>query len=115
MKTMLGKPGPFQIVNDIPQSGTIDKPGAPPRRRYACDSYDICLDLAVALNWDNFTCRGCCGEVNESLIWRACQARRKDQVADQLCNLAKPRASKNKTVIPITSHALFEKQSKSSS
>lgn len=81
---MIGKPGPFQII-ESDGSGDVDQPIAPPRRRYSCPNYDTCLDLAAALNWDNFTCRGCSGEIDGALLWRAKQAQKKDSVAGQLC------------------------------
>lgn len=61
----------------------------PPRRRYECAHYDTCLELAAALNWSSFTCRGCSGEVNESLRWRAGQMARKDSIAKRLCGFPK--------------------------
>lgn len=57
----------------------------PPRRRYDCAQYDECLKLAAALNWDSFTCRGCNGELNETLVWRARQSAKKDSVAKAIC------------------------------
>lgn len=83
---MIGKPGPFQIIENE-GSGVVDSPMAAPRRRYECPNYQCCLDIAAALNWDNFTCRGCNGEVNEPLAWRAHQARRKDVLVDSICSL----------------------------
>ena len=83
---MIGKPGPFQIIKND-EFGGADAPGKAPRRRYSCPNYDTCLDLAAALNWDNFTCRGCSGEVNQALYWRAYQAQKKDQVVNRLCDL----------------------------
>jgi hypothetical protein len=58
----------------------------PPRRRYECSHYDTCLDLAAALNWHSFTCRGCSGTVDQTLMWRARQSARKDSVAKALCD-----------------------------
>ncbi|RMD85022.1 MAG: hypothetical protein D6808_06005 [Candidatus Dadabacteria bacterium] len=82
----IGKPGPFQIIKgDMP--GRIDHPVTPPRRRYLCKNYSLCLDLAGVLNWDNFTCRGCCGEVDESLLWKARQVLRKDRSLKRLFSL----------------------------
>ena len=81
---MLGEPGPFQIINNE-GNGVVENPTMAPRRRYSCENYDTCLNLAAAMNWDNFTCRGCCGQVNEKLCWRAHQARKKDNIADRLC------------------------------
>jgi hypothetical protein len=81
---MIGKPGPFQIIED---QGTTDQPISPPRRRYFCPHYETCLNLAAALNWDSFTCRGCCGEIEQTLLWRARQAQKKDKIAHELCEL----------------------------
>lgn len=83
---MIGKPGPFQII-ESEGSGMVDTPISAPRRRYECVQYATCLDLAAALNWDNFTCRGCCGEIDQALLWRAHQAQKKDRVAGRLCEL----------------------------
>ncbi len=65
----------------------VEAPVEAPRRRYDCQNYCTCLDLAAALNWDNFTCRGCSGEIDEKLLWRARQALRKDEIARQVCDL----------------------------
>lgn len=59
----------------------------PPDRNYDCMHYETCLDLAVSLNWSSFTCKGCSGEVNSALLWRAHQNQRKDSVAKALCDL----------------------------
>ena len=83
---MIGKPGPFQVVENE-GCGAVPAPMDPPRRRYECVNYETCLNIACALNWDSFTCRGCSGDVDESVCWRARQALRKDQVADRLCEL----------------------------
>jgi hypothetical protein len=109
----LGKPGPFEVKlngavtgatgavsskNSPPrtsirllehsESEDLSVPTSePPRRRYTCPNYEMCLDLAAALNWASFTCRGCNGDVDESLYWRAHQIRRKDSVAKILCVL----------------------------
>jgi len=81
---MLGKPGPFQII-ESEGCGDVDAPIAAPRRRYECLHYTTCLNLAAALNWDSFTCRGCNSEIDEVLLWRARQAQKKDSVARSLC------------------------------
>ncbi len=82
----LGKPGPFQVIADeAPQDPKL--PIEPPRRRYECSNYEFCLDLAAALNWDNFTCRGCSGEIAQPLLWQANQCARKDQVIRKICSL----------------------------
>ena len=83
---MLGKPGPFQVIEEV-GCGAVDHPVDPPRRRFACSHYDLCLNLAAALNWDNFTCRGCCGDVDSTLLWRARQAIKKDRMARKLCDI----------------------------
>lgn len=83
---MIGNPGPFRIIRSE-ETGNVDAPSSPPRRRYYCKNYNSCLNLAAALNWDNFTCRGCCGDVDQNLLWRAYQAARKDDVAGSLCDL----------------------------
>ena len=83
---MIGRPGPFQIV-ESGGCGIVDAPVAPPRRRYDCPNYESCLNLAAALNWDNFTCRGCNGEIDETLCWRAHQAQKKDVIVRTLCDL----------------------------
>ena len=83
---MIGKPGPFQIIESN-GTGLVDSPMCAPRRRYECHNYATCLDLAAALNWDNFTCRGCSGEIEESLYWRAHQASKKDAVVNSLCEV----------------------------
>lgn len=80
---MIGKPGPFQVI----ESDSLDVPHEPPKRRYSCSCYDTCLELAAALNWDSFTCRGCSGVIQEALFWRARQAHKKDSVAKSLCAL----------------------------
>lgn len=79
---MIGKPGPFQII----ENESLDFPLEPPRRRYACPQYDTCLNLAAALNWDSFTCRGCSGDINQALFWRARQEVRKDGVVRTICS-----------------------------
>lgn len=79
---MIGKPGPFQII----ENESLDFPVEPPRRRYSCGNYESCLNLAAALNWDSFTCRGCSGSVNEALCWRAQQELKKDGIVRTLCS-----------------------------
>ena len=87
--SMIGKPGPFQIIEDD-GNGNVDCPTIPPRRRYSCTHYQTCLNLAAALNWDNFTCRGCSGEMSESLVWRARLQQKKDILAGKICDLPHP-------------------------
>lgn len=83
---MLGKPGPFQIIEND-GIGCVDLPISAPRRRHSCQNYQSCLDLACALNWDSFTCRGCSGSIDQSLLWQGHQAKRKDSVAKRLCDI----------------------------
>lgn len=71
---MIGNPGPFRIIQSDTQ-GCVDAPMIAPRRRYNCPNYTKCLNLAASLNWDNFTCRGCCGEVDDHLVWEAQKAK----------------------------------------
>lgn len=97
-KSMLGKPGPFQII-ESEGCGNVDAPIAAPRRRYECHNYPTCLDLAAALNWDSFTCRGCSHEIDQALLWRAKQAEKKDGVARSLCDIPElPRHEKRPAV-----------------
>jgi hypothetical protein len=59
----------------------------PPVRRYDCENYETCLDLAAVFNWSSFSCGKCCGQVNERLKWRACQIQRKDSLARAVSDL----------------------------
>lgn len=95
-------PGPFQVVfqagGTLPsQLGsnaaedlylTLDE-AADPLRKLECNHYDTCLNLAAALNWESFSCEGCCGSINESLRWRAGQNTRRDAVAKAICGSPK--------------------------
>ena len=83
---MIGKPGPFRIIRSD-DSGNVEAPLPPPRRRFYCNNYQKCLDLAAALNWDNFTCRGCSGAIDQNLLWRAYAATKRDGVAGALCDI----------------------------
>lgn len=83
---MIGKAGPFQVIEGDGQ-GTVERPIPAPKRKYCCQNYTVCLDLAAALNWDSFTCRGCCGEVDNSLLWRAHLARKRDSIVETLCSI----------------------------
>jgi hypothetical protein len=82
----IGKPGPFQIIESEVQ-GSIDNPINAPRRRYDCSNYETCLIIAAGLNWDSFTCRGCSGEYEEGLHWRARQEINKDKTVKKICEL----------------------------
>ncbi|HMO02571.1 MAG TPA: hypothetical protein PKD37_03865 [Oligoflexia bacterium] len=80
----IGKPGPFQVIHSVADQ---DVPSDPPKRRYDCAFYELCLNVAAALNWDSFTCRGCSGTFDEQLLWRAHQASKNDGVVGKLCDL----------------------------
>lgn len=100
---MINRHGPFQIIDSEAMSVCqasvanaeasensaqgMPSPLSSPRRRYNCKNYATCLNLAAALNWDNFTCRGCSGEIDESLYWRARQAMKKDTIVQTLCEI----------------------------
>jgi hypothetical protein len=91
---MKGKPGPFEILKGTHTRSTSRVPASlqpikAPDRNYSCENYDTCLDLAAALNWYSFDCNGCVGQVNEAIVWRARQARKKDLVAEHLCQMNK--------------------------
>lgn len=58
-----------------------------PTRNYDCANYDTCLSIAGGLDWDDFTCRGCVGEVNQSLYWQIRQAQRKDSLVKEICEV----------------------------
>lgn len=100
-----GCPGPFQVIDQSVPDGTprseLDHPAEGPKRRYDCGNYETCLNLAAALNWDSFTCRGCCREINEKLLWRAQHEVRKDLMAKAICELPDPRDRKIENCIPL--------------
>lgn len=79
---MIGRDGPFRV-----NSRASGKDGDVPLRHYGCPNYDVCLNLAAALNWESFTCRGCTGQVSEALCWQAHQAQKKDAVAGRICDI----------------------------
>ena len=95
-EALIGTPGPFEIrceehTVDAHSPCTTRGEFSPtfreiPPRRYECDCYETCLGLAASLNWEGFTCRGCCGQPNEKLMWRARVSARKDSVAARLLN-----------------------------
>ena len=92
----IGKPGPFEIIeSDVPAN--FDNPLNAPRRRYDCSNYEDCLIIAAGLNWYSFTCRGCCGEFQESLQWRARQEINKDKTAKKICDMPKACINSNGT------------------
>ena len=90
--------GPFQIIGN--EANSPDSPIPPPERRYACAHYETCLDLGAALNWENFTCSSCCGEINESLYWRAHQAMKKDKMVRLICDLPEIGETESETPDP---------------
>ncbi|MGA1191040.1 MAG: hypothetical protein ACO3XO_02025 [Bdellovibrionota bacterium] len=85
--------GPFQFQpeSETPLSNAQHEeafpadPLTPLVRSYDCKHYDCCLELAAALNWENFTCSGCGGDINQHLVWKANLAKREDEVANRLC------------------------------
>lgn len=68
-------------------SSARDAPVAAPFRRYECENYQVCLDVAAALDWENFTCSSCNGQVDRRLLWRAKHAQRRDPFAQECCQL----------------------------
>src|SRR5690606_31514391 len=80
--------GPFQVIwieQDVHQHGKGSSGGScsaqltphtAPLRRYDCDNYQCCLELAAALDWESFTCLGCSGELNDKLFRQAHMAQR---------------------------------------
>jgi hypothetical protein len=97
MSHSLGKPGPFQII-DIDDAKEAACPVAAPKRRYSCSNYNSCLNIAGALDWDNFTCRGCNGEIEPSTLWRARQAARNEQGMKKLFSFPEIEVSNRTTV-----------------
>ena len=80
------RPGPHQVFDsDLPRLAE-GATGSPPRY-YGCCNYSTCLNVAAALNWDNFSCCGCSAEVDQALFWQARQAQKKDAVAKRLCSI----------------------------
>lgn len=90
--------GPIQIieeaVGEASSESNFNHPPCGPQRRYECCNYETCLKIAAALNWDSFTCHGCCGKTNEHLLWRAQHAIQKDKTAKAICDLPDPRNRK---------------------
>jgi hypothetical protein len=92
--------GPFKVALDtsLPQDNTSQLVTSEPflrpqnqdtvERRMECSHYEECLNLAAALDWDSFTCAGCSGKINESLLWRAGQSTKRDAVAQAICGAA---------------------------
>jgi hypothetical protein len=74
------------VVEPVAEEGSADDDSSYVRN-LDCANYETCLNLAAALNWETFTCTGCSGEVNQSLIWRAHHAAKKDSVAKKICRL----------------------------
>lgn len=60
-----------------------------PFRQYDCESYDSCLSVAAALNWNSFTCENCSGCPNQQLLWKAHSKLRDDNPLAKLCALPK--------------------------
>lgn len=105
MPHSLGKPGPFQVI-DIDDIKDSANPVAAPKRRYSCSNYNNCLNIAGALDWDNFTCRGCNGEVEPTVLWRARQAVRSEHSMKKLFSFPDIEiAGKAKTVVETETRA----------
>lgn len=58
-------------------------------RDFECESYDLCLCLAAALDWSSFTCHGCCKVPNRQLVWRASQCVKRDKSLAKFVKLPK--------------------------
>ena len=86
---MIRRFGPFNILDNSSEELV---------RNYTCENYPTCLDLAAALNWENFTCRDCCGEYNKALSWRALHAQKTDGVAQRICKIPEPSDTKKDEV-----------------
>jgi hypothetical protein len=80
-KKNLESQGPFEVNSSNSASDTADEA----TRNLDCSNYSSCLNVAVALNWDNFTCGGCNGEMNQSLTWRAGLTVCRDKIVRALC------------------------------
>lgn len=82
---MKERKGPFKLI----MFGNTDLPLSPndiPDRNYSCANYDKCLNISAALDWEDYSCRGCCGEVNGAMLWQARLAIKKDRVAQKVCS-----------------------------
>jgi hypothetical protein len=80
--------GPFPIIWE----DDAEHPNQTPERRYDCNCYQGCLEVAATLNWETFSCNSpsgepCCGTTDNKLIWKAHLALRDDSVAKKLCAL----------------------------
>jgi hypothetical protein len=74
---MMSKKGPFEAsadTNHISASTEHTYSNQDeiflPIRRYDCTFYEKCLGIAATLDWKNFECRNCTGEVNTQLLWQ---------------------------------------------
>ena len=74
--------GPFEVNSAL---ALVEDSYEPLVRHLDCTNYCACLNLAVALDWESFTCEGCSGDINESLKWRARQSARRDDITRALC------------------------------
>lgn len=82
--------GPFEVSSNYDSSSLTGNAALAetcdvPIRNLDCENYDECLELAIALNWQTFSCSGCNGTVNENLKWRISRAVTQDKVARFLC------------------------------
>ena len=74
--------GPFK-VRKAPLAVNDDLPIED--RCYDCKNYDLCLNLAAALDWQGFCCTGCDKTVDQKLISQALNIKKHDQVVRELC------------------------------
>jgi hypothetical protein len=83
--------GPFPVILDnSPPSKN------PPRRNHSCPNYEGCLSLAAALDWQSFSCLGCAGDPDVTLVWRAQLKRKDDPLASRF--LREPAAIEKRKV-----------------
>jgi hypothetical protein len=91
------RPGPF-VLKSKECRFSEDEIG--PERQFNCSNYNNCLSLAAALNWDSFSCKGCSGTIDQTILWRAKAASKKDPSLHKLCDIPNP------TVVTVSSQNL---------
>lgn len=74
-------------IGDAPNGHVADENSSTPERRFDCANYETCLGMAAALDWESFTCKGCCGDIDERLLWRAHHRLRNDSGLASVCKL----------------------------
>lgn len=75
-----GRCGPFSCSSHDHEGNSIV-----PVRNLRCKNYEQCLELAIALRWESFSCETCSGTINETLRWRVDRHVFHDKVARYLC------------------------------